>query len=151
MAHSAYGIWSALIILISSAFSSCSPAPHPAEATVRSFLERYFSTWSKKDMDGYAACFHPQARVSYIQNGAPQTQGVTDFLHGQTMSHATAREPMIEVPLEMRILMDDRAAQAYVRWRLTQGSRVVTGTDCFTLIQKPQGGWAIISLVFYND
>jgi hypothetical protein len=102
-------------------------------------------------MDGYAACFHPQARVSYIQNGAPQTQGVTDFLHGQTMSHATAREPMIEVPLEMRILMDDRAAQAYVRWRLTQGSRVVTGTDCFTLIQKPQGGWAIISLVFYND
>lgn len=150
--HSAFGILSSFIILISSFLSACTPTPaaHPAEPAVRTFLERYFSTWSAKDMEGYGACFHPQARVTFVQNGVPQTQGLTDFLHGQKMGHATAREPMMEVPTEMKILMDDRTAQASVRWKLTQGSRVVTGTDCFTLIKTPDG-WAIMSLVFYND
>lgn len=151
--HSAFGILSSFLILVSSFLPACSPtpAPHPAEPAVRTFLERYFSTWSAKDMDGYGACFHPQARVSFVQNGVPQTQGLSDFLHGQKMGHATAREPMTEVPTGMKILMDDRTAQASVRWKLTQGSRIVTGTDCFTLIKTPEGGWAIMSLVFYND
>ncbi len=76
--HSAFGILSSFLILVSSFLSSCSPTPaaHPAEPTVRSFLERYFSTWSAKDMDGYGACFHPQARISFVQSGVPQTQGV---------------------------------------------------------------------------
>lgn len=145
-------IGAALLLLASAFLPACSPAPppHPAEPAVRSFLERYFSTWSAKDMDGYGACFHPQARITFVQNGVPQTQGLTDFLHGQKMGHATAREPMTEVPTGMQILMDDRTAQAAVRWKLTQGSRIVTGTDCFTLIKTPDG-WAIMSLVFYND
>lgn len=133
--------------------ASCGPqpaAPHAGEPEVRSFLERYFSTWSAKDMDGYASCFHDQARVIFVQNGAPQSQGLTDFLHGQKMSHAAATTPMTEVPTSMQILMDDRTAQASVRWKLTQGSRVVTGTDCFTLVKTPDG-WKIASLVFYND
>ena len=149
---SAWAVLPALVLLASSFLPSCSPAapPHPGEPAVRDFLGRYFSTWSAQDMDGYGACFHPQARISYVQNGMPQTQGLTDFLHGQKMGHATAREPMTEVPTGMQILMDDRTAQASVRWKLTQGSRIVTGTDCFTLIKTPQG-WAIMSLVFYND
>ena len=117
---------------------------------MRSFLERYFATWSAKDMDGYASCFHQQARVTFLQNGAPQSQGLTDFLHGQKMSHAGSTTPMTEVPTDMQILMDDRTAQAQVRWKLTQGTRVVTGTDCFTLVKTPDG-WKIASLVFYND
>ncbi|MBL9130020.1 MAG: DUF4440 domain-containing protein [Verrucomicrobiaceae bacterium] len=144
---------SSFVLLISSFLISCAPEtakPHPQEPEVRSFLERYFSTWSAKDMEGYGACFHEQARVTFVQNGAPKTQGLTDFLHGQKMSHATATTPMTEVPTGMRILMDDRTAQASVRWKLTQGARVVTGTDCFTLVKTP-GGWKIVSLVFYND
>lgn len=133
--------------------ASCGPravAPNANEPQVRAFLERYFATWSAKDMDGYGGCFHPQARVTFLQNGAPQSQGLTDFLHGQKMSHAGAAEPMTEVPTGMQILMDDRTAQAQVRWKLTQGARVVTGTDCFTLVKTPDG-WKIASLVFYND
>ena len=146
----------ARFLLVSSCvlFLACcgpqAPAPHAGEPQVRSFLERYFATWSAKDMDGYASCFHPQARVTFVQNGAPQSQGLTDFLHGQKMSHAGAAEPMTEVPTGMQILMDDRTAQAQVRWKLTQGARVVTGTDCFTLVKTPDG-WKIASLVFYND
>lgn len=144
---------SAFLLLISSLLLSCGPEKpksHPAEPAVRTFLERYFSTWSAKDMDGYGACFHEQARITFVQGGQSQTQGLTDFLHGQKMSHATAQTPMTEVPTEMRILMDDRLAQASVRWKLTQGTRVVTGTDAFTLVSTPTG-WKIASLVFYND
>jgi len=133
--------------------ASCSPQasqPHAEEPAVRSFLNGYFSTWSAKDMDGYGACFHEQARISFVQQGQPQTQGRTDFLHGQKMSHATAQTPMTEVPTAMKIIMDDRTAQASVQWKLTQGTRITTGTDCFTLIKTAEG-WKILSLVFYNN
>jgi hypothetical protein len=50
----------------------------------------------------------------------------------------------------MKILRDDRTAQASVRWKLTKGTEITTGTDCFTLIKTPVG-WKIMSLVFYND
>jgi len=145
-------IHSSCAILVSSSLS-CSPQAGPAAAgdkDVRAFLDRYFSTWSAKDMDGYGACFHQQARISYLHEGAPHTQGLTDFLHGQKLSHATAAEPMTEVPTDMKILRDERTAQASVRWKLTKGAEVVTGSDCFTLIKTPSG-WKIISLVFYND
>lgn len=131
--------------------ASCQPAEKAVDNTdVREFLTRYFSTWSAKDMDGYGACFHEQARISFVNGGAAQTQGLTDFLHGQKLSHVTTSSPMIEVPTDMKILRDDRTAQASVRWKLTKGAEIITGTDCFTLIKTPVG-WKIMSLVFYND
>ncbi len=139
-----------LLLALASCAPQSAPAAHPDEPAVRTFLDRYFSTWSAQDMDGYGGCFHPQARVTFVHDGVADTQGLTDFLHGQKMGHQTASVPMKEIPTSMRILMDDRTAQASVRWKLTQGSRVVTGTDCFTLIKTPQG-WRIASLVFYND
>lgn len=145
-------IHSSFAILVSS-FPSCSPQAGQAngeDKDVRTFLERYFSTWSAKDMDGYGSCFHEQARVSYVHQGEPKTSGLTDFLHGQKLSHAAASEPMTEVPTDMKILRDERTAQASVRWKLTKGAEITTGTDCFTLIKTPSG-WKIISLVFYND
>lgn len=119
-------------------------------ADVREFLTHYFSTWSAKDMDGYGACFHEQARIVFVHQGVPQSQGLTDFLHGQKLSHATTTVPMTEVPTDMKILRDERTAQASVRWKLTKGADITLGTDCFTLI-KTSTGWKIISLVFYND
>jgi hypothetical protein len=141
------------LILFSSFIASCSPAKNPAagdDADIRAFLTSYFSTWSAQDMDGYGACFHEQARVTFVHQGAPQTQGLTDFLHGQKLSHTTASVPMNEVPTDMKILRDDRTAQASVRWKLTKSSQITTGTDCFTLIKTPSG-WKIMSLVYYND
>ncbi len=146
-------IHSAFLILVSSFLASCGAASTAADGDdkdVRAFLTRYFSTWSAKDMDGYAGCFHEQARISFVQKGRPRTEGLTDFIHGQKLSHASASEPMTEVPTEMKILRDERTAQASVRWKLTKGAEITTGTDCFTLIKTP-AGWKIISLVFYND
>lgn len=126
-------------------------ANNSAEAAVREVLEHYFATWTAKDMDAYGACFHPSARITFVgPAGRVQTDGLTDFLHGQRLSHAQAATPMTEVPTEMKIISGERVTQAWVRWKLTKGSETVTGTDCFTLI-KTDSGWKIASLVFYND
>ena len=139
-------------ILVSSVLACCSPqaAGSAGDDDVGAFLTRYFSTWSAKDISGYASCFHEQARISFVHQGQPRTEGLTDFIHGQKLSPAAASEPMTEVPTEMKILRDERTAQASVRWKLTKGAEITTGTDCFTLIKTP-AGWKIISLVFYND
>lgn len=130
---------------------SCTKTASADEAAVRSFLATYFSTWSVKDMDGYGACFHPQARITYVgKNGETQSDGLTDFLHGQKLAHAQSSVPMSESPTEMKVTYDNRVTIAAVRWKLTKGSEVVTGTDNFTLI-KTDAGWKIISLVFFND
>ncbi|MEZ5386790.1 MAG: nuclear transport factor 2 family protein [Prosthecobacter sp.] len=146
-------IHSAFLILVSSFLASCGAANTEADGDdkdVRAFLTRYFSTWSARDIDGYADCFHEQARISFVHQGHPRTEGLTDFIHGQKLSHAAASEPMTEVPTDMKILRDERTAQASVRWKLSKGSEITTGTDCFTLIKTPSG-WKIMSLVFYND
>lgn len=127
------------------------PAAHPEEPAIRSFLERYFSTWSAQDMDGYAACFQEQARVVFVEkSGALRSEGLTDFLHGQRLGHTQSPVKMVEVPLEMHITGDSRVAQAAVKWKLTKGAEIVTGMDYFTLSKTPQG-WRIASLVFFND
>lgn len=131
--------------------ASCTKAANPEEAAVRTFLQRYFSTWSAKDMDGYGACFDPQARITFVsKTGEVQSDGVTDFLHGQNLAHAQTTVPMAEVPTDMKITFDSRVTLAAVRWKLTKGAEIVTGTDNFTLIKTP-AGWKIMSLVFYND
>lgn len=131
--------------------TSCTKSANADEVAVRSFLESYFSTWSVQMMDRYGECFDPRARITYVgKDGTVQTDGVTDFLHGQKLAHAQSKVPMSESPTEMKITYDSRVTIASVRWKLTKGSEIVTGTDCFTLI-KTEKGWKIISLVFYND
>ena len=140
----------AAFVLLAFLLMGCQAEPKGDSAEVREFLTHYFSTWSAKDMEGYGGCFHEQARITFVHQGVPQSQGLTDFLHGQKLSHATTAVPMTEVPTDMKILSDERTAQASVRWKLTKGADVTLGTDCFTLI-KTSTGWKIMSLVFYND
>ena len=136
------------------ALSACSPAPqaaHPDEAAVRSFLERYFSTWSARDMEGYGACFHPSARITFMAGeGRVNTDTLTEFLAGQTLGHQRSPVPMTEVADSMEIHMDERAALARVAWTLTNGAERSTGIDHFSLIKTEQG-WKIIHLLFYAD
>jgi ketosteroid isomerase-like protein len=130
---------------------ACSQAGPTDKAAINSFLQRYFSTWSEKDMTGYAACFHNTARISFVQEGGQMSsQGLTDFIHGQKLGHERSPVPMTEVPTDIKITGDDRVSQAEVRWKLTKGRETVTGTDYFTLVQT-RDGWKIANLVFYND
>jgi nucleoside-specific outer membrane channel protein Tsx len=139
------------LLLVLVCLSACSEAAHPQKAEIEVFLNRYFSTWSARDMDGYGSCFHPTARITFVEKGGQcGSQGVTDFLHGQKLGHERSAEAMTEVPTGMKISGDSRVALAEVRWKLTKGREIVTGTDFFTLLKTPDG-WRIASLVFYND
>ncbi len=138
-------------LLLSLFLVACGQAAPSDQPGIETFLRRYFSTWSAKDMTGYQGCFHPTARISFVgQGGQCDSQGLTDFIHGQKLGHERSPTPMTEVPTDMKITGDDRVAQAAVRWKLTQGRETVTGTDYFTLIKTGEG-WKIASLVFYND
>ncbi len=103
-------------------------------------------------MTGYEACFDSQARVYLLDasNRVVMTQGLTDFLHGQRMAHQQTTVPMTESPLEMRIQMDRRAAQAQVTWVLKKGQNEERGTDMFTL-RREGNDWKIVSLMFYGE
>jgi hypothetical protein len=149
--HSSFVICHLALLL--AILPACAPKPtsHPHDASIRAFLTRYFSTWSAKDMDGYAACFHPQARVLFLApSGQVTSQGLTDFLHGQKLAHETASAPMTEKPLEMTLQGDAKVVQATVTWVLTKGSTEQRGTDFFTL-KREGDGWKIVTLVFYGE
>jgi hypothetical protein len=143
-----------IVVLVCCLFSTgCKThvAKHPDETSIRAFLTQYFSTWSAKDMEGYAACFHPQARVIFLgASGKVVSEGLTDFLHSQRLAHETATAPMSEKPIEMTIQGDAKVAQASVTWVLTKGAAEERGTDFFTL-KREGNGWKIVSLVFYGE
>lgn len=131
--------------------NSSGSQPHPEEAQVRKAVDQYFASWSAQNMEAYAASFHPQARIFFIASGGQViSQPLGDFLHGQRMAHAQAREPMKEVPLSVRILMDDKGAQAHVTWLLTKGKTQEKGVDLFTFKREGKD-WKIVSLVFYGE
>src|SRR3954463_3652801 len=114
---------SSFVILLALPSCTTKHPDHSDDVSVRAFLTRYFSTWSAKDMEGYAACFHPQARVLYLSaSGEVVSEGTTDFLHSQRLAHQTAAAPMSEKPLEMTIQGDAKVAQASVTWVLTKGA-----------------------------
>ncbi len=130
---------------------SCCTGKAGDDKELRSFLERYFSTWSAQDMDGYGSCFDDQARITFVgKGGRSESMGLTDFLHSQRMAHQTSPVKMNEVPLEMKITPGKSITQAAVTWKLTKGTEVETGTDYFTLI-KGGAGWHIIALAFDQD
>lgn len=154
--HSSFVIRHLVVFLLTASllsFATCAPRPsaHPDDASIRAFLTRYFSTWSTRDMDGYASCFHPQARILFVgPSGQVISEGLTDFLHGQRLAHETATVPMTEKPVEMNIQGDSKIAQAVVTWVLTKGAAEQHGTDFFTL-KRDGDDWKIMTLVFYGD
>lgn len=144
-------VYSALLICIWLTGCSREATAHPDDNAIRAFIDRYFSTWSAQDMDGYGALFDDKARVYFLdKSGSLSGEGKTDFLHSQKMAHSQSKVPMKEVPLEVKIIGDMRACQVEVKWKLIAGERVVTGLDYFTL-KKDSDGWKIVSLLFYQD
>ena len=125
-----------------------SPADTPE---LRTFLSHYFSSWSAQDMDGYGACFDPEARILFVdKSGKVFSEGTIDFLHGQRMAHQNSPVRMTEHPVQMTIQGDAKVAQAAVTWVLNKGTTEERGTDFFTLRHEGEQ-WKIVTLVFYGE
>ncbi len=118
---------------------------------VRSFIEGYFDSWSRQDMEAYSATFHPQAVIQFVGGGNTlQTSSLKPFIDSQRAAHARATVPMREVPLSIDIHSDGLLTRVLVRWELTKGEKLQTGTDYFLLLST-ENDWQIAHLLFTND
>jgi pyroglutamyl-peptidase len=122
----------------------------PRLPNVKKFVEHYFSSWSEQDMDGYDACFLPEACIQFIDpRGLIQTSGKARFVASQRAFHRSSTIRTIEVPETIDIRFEGRLARAVVYWKLTSGDRIERGYDHFTLMIE-EGQWRIVNLVFYG-
>lgn len=121
------------------------------EAAVRQLIERYFKSWSSRDLERYGQCFLPQAAVQLIdQQGRVTTMPLGPFLKTQQIAQQQAKQPMIETPESIDVRFEAQLARAVVRWKLVDGERTDEGYDHFTLLET-RGGWRIANLIFYSD
>lgn len=134
-----------LAILMS--HSSCARAERESE--IATLVDEYFSSWSRGDRVSYSRCFHPAAQVQYIsEKGEVVSYPLASFLAEQASIQATLHAR--EVPLEMRIVIEQDTAHAVARWRLTARGRETTGVDHFVLV-RTNGAWRILVLVWRQD
>ena len=120
------------------------------EAEIRKFVDRYFTSWSKKDMDRYGECFIPQASVQLVDpRQGLLTLPLSAFLKGQRESQLDPKHHMTETPEKVDVRMEGELARVLVYWKLVDGEQATYGYDHFTLM--PYGGrWRIAHLIFYS-
>ena len=125
-------------------------AEDPRRPELEEFIRTYFRTWSDRDIEGYDACFLPNASIQFIDSrGKLTTYARAQFVADQRKHHRTARHRMTEVPESIDIRFESKLARAIVYWKLTAGPTIDFGYDHFTLI-KHRGKWRIVNLVFYS-
>lgn len=129
---------------------SQSATTDPRGADVESFINRYFSSWSSRDLDTYGDCFARGSCVQYIgENGAIELYELQPFLDLQSRVHRQSRVRLRETPESIDIRFEQDLARVVVHWKLVAGSRTELGYDHFTL-RNGSDGWRIVNLVFYS-
>ena len=119
-------------------------------ADLEPFLTSYFATWSKGDMEGYRAHFHPDATIYLSEDGRVLMALKRDpFVDSQVAARASSDDPGVEVMTSFTADEDRYAATANVQWELTHDEEVAVGVDRFTLFRDEQWSWKILSLVYY--
>lgn len=140
-----------LLLVVILAFAGCRAAEKIDNQGLEADIERYFSTWSRQDMEGYKACFLSGATIHFVDSaGNAHVSHLGDFIEGQRNAHRQSSVPMQEKPTRIECDVGNKIARAAVHWELRAGSRVNTGIDYFTFV-KVQGQWRIVSLVFVGD
>lgn len=118
--------------------------------SIEELIDQYFATWSNQNMEGYEACFHPEAIIHFERNGIVKEERLEPFIESQTKAHSYSFDKMKEIPISKKIQFDKTIAQVIVRWKLTAAGREQYGYDYFTVI-KYKKKWKIIYLIFNND
>ncbi len=121
------------------------------EADVRRLIDRYFHSWSSRDLERYGQCFMSQAAVQLIDpQGRLVTMPLGPFLKSQQLAQQQAKQPMTETPESVEIRFEAKLVRAVVKWKLVDGARGDEGYDHFTLMETPTG-WRIANLIFYSE
>jgi ketosteroid isomerase-like protein len=116
------------------------------------FLESYFATWSSGDMEGYKSHFHESATVTLVEKGKVLLSMPRDkFVQSQAEMVSPTDKTKVERMTSFTAEEDSNAASVTAKWLLEIRGKKITGVDRFTLIRTSDGGWKIISLLFYSD
>lgn len=152
-------LWTSLVVVAAAA--GCSSRSQPVDppdcpepevsADLEPFLESYFASWSRGDMDAYRDHFLPEATIFMIRSGEVMMAMPRDpFVEGQRQVRARSAHPGVERMTSFTADEDRQAAAATVQWELVQGEERTMGVDRFTLIRDERWQWKIISLTFYS-
>ncbi len=151
--------YSILLLMVSLCLSSfVSPKPvYPQQEIkrklspdLRPFLESYFASWSKHDIEGYRAHFQEQAVILFIERGqVRQLQSLEAFIKEQANYLSTVTESVVEKMTSFTADEDNKSAMVSAQWVLIKGQQRKKGVDRFTLIRDLQGHWKIVCLVWY--
>jgi len=122
----------------------------PADvAEVRNLIDKYFLSWSKRDLERFAECFDPGAMLQFIdRQGGLDTIGLDQFLAGQHAAMARSSERRVERPVDVTVAFSGDVSRVDVHWRLFKDDDVVTGFDHF-LLRRSGDAWRIVHLVNY--
>lgn len=124
-------------------------AADPREKDVRDLIERYFRSWSARDLERYGQCFMPQAVVQLVDaEDRLTTMPLRPFLEGQRAAHRETAS-MTETPESIEVRFEAKLARVVVYWKLVAGEKIQYGYDHFTLMQA-RGEWRIANLIFYE-
>lgn len=127
------------------------PAPPPEPEGVRAFLDGYFGSWSRGDMEAYRAHFLERARIAFLgSDGLAWVMRLEPFVASQRRAFEGPGPKPKERYLSFEADADERAASVTVQWELTNTRGVSTGVDRFLLVRDFNGDWRIASLLFYE-
>ena len=136
-----------LILLIYPIFQ----VPADEKKEIEDFIDTYFKTWSKGDIQSYSNLFYPTAVIQFREkNGKVFTENVSNFIEGQRLSQSNTSDLLTEVPTSKKIDPGKELSFARVSWKMTGRGKFVTGWDYFILI-KIKDTWKIQYLLFSND
>ena len=141
------------IIVLTLFFSCCLTKPIDSndQTELDQTINFYFQYWSEKKMSSYRNLFHRDAIIQFrTKYGSIITERLDDFIEGQTRALQNSEQPMKEIPLNKKFLIKNGVAQVTVYWRLTIGTKQITGYDYFTF-SKDMTGWKIQYLMFQNE
>lgn len=144
------------VILVSCSRGVPVDRPDPsAEAVrpehIRAFLDGYFGSWSRGDMEAYGAHFFPEATVAHLaDHRVSWVMRLGPFLDSQRRVFAQPGKKPVERYTDFVAEVDDDAASVTAWWRLENARGVTTGVDRFVLARDFNGDWRIVSLLFYD-
>jgi len=118
---------------------------------IEDFIDSYFKSWSKGDIQTYSNLFYPTAVIQFKEkNGKIFTDNVSKFVEGQRLSQSNPLDLLTEIPTSKKIDIGKEVSFARVTLKLTGRGKFVTGWDYFILI-KSKDSWRIQYLLFSND
>ena len=117
--------------------------PADEKKEIEDFIDTYFKTWSKGDIQSYSNLFYPTAVIQFREkNGKVFTENVSNFIEGQRLSQNNTADLLTEIPTSKKIDTGKDVSFARVTWKMTGRGKFVTGWDYFILI-KIKDSWKI--------